>query len=123
MGDGDLVVVDVRPDKLRAVSRIPGSMSQKEFEDKRAGDASFFQGKTVVTSCTIGFKAGLFALSLVENSKDLVVKNHVGSMMDWCHEGGDLVDGKGEATKNVHGMSEDLVKYFPHAKGYNIVTD
>merc|ERR1712048_934966 len=37
------VLVDVRPDELRKVSRIPGSITQAEFEQER-------DGNTVITS-------------------------------------------------------------------------
>ena len=49
------------------------------------------------------------------------LKNHKGSIMDWCYEGFDLVDDKGETTKNVHGVATKWAKLFPQDKGYNIV--
>merc|ERR1712078_405353 len=54
------VLVDVRPDELRKVSHIPGSITQAEFEQERDGNAGAYDGKTVITSCTIGYKSGLF---------------------------------------------------------------
>ena len=44
------VLVDVRPDKLRKVSHIPGSITQAEFEQERDGNAGAYDGKTVITS-------------------------------------------------------------------------
>mmetsp|Transcript_5792 Transcript_5792/g.14984 ORF Transcript_5792/g.14984 Transcript_5792/m.14984 type:complete len:150 (-) Transcript_5792:69-518(-) len=49
---GSYVLIDARPAKLRDVSRIPGSISPEEFKAQREAH----KGKTVVTSCTIGFK-------------------------------------------------------------------
>ena len=116
------VLVDVREDALRKVSHIPGSITQGDFERKRKEDKGAFAGKTVITSCTIGYMSGLFAAKLSKDptfSGDL--KNHKGSIMDWCYEGFDLVDDKGETTKNVHGVATKWAKLFPQDKGYNIV--
>ena len=44
------VLVDVRPDELRKVSHIPGSITQAEFEQERDGNAGAYDGKTVITS-------------------------------------------------------------------------
>ena len=44
------VLVDVRPDELRKVSHIPGSITQAEFEQGRDGNAGAYDGKTVITS-------------------------------------------------------------------------
>merc|ERR1712118_539464 len=93
------VLVDVRPDELRKVSHIPGSITQAEFEQERDGNAGAYDGKTVITSCTIGYKSGLFAKELAAKCPSLEVRNHVGSIMDWCHEGKDLVDEKGKKNK------------------------
>ena len=70
---------------------------------------------------TIGYKSGLFAKQLLEKNPGLKVKNHFGSIMDWCHEGRDLVNENGEPTKDVHGAGKDWVKLFPQEKGYNFV--
>merc|ERR1712188_311532 len=99
------VLVDVRPDELRKVSHIPGSITQAEFEQERDGNAGAYDGKTVITSCTIGYKSGLFAKELAAKCPSLEVRNHVGSIMDWCHEG------------------KDFVRYFPHNKGLEFVLD
>lgn len=69
------VVVDCRPDRERQVSRIPGSISQEEFEAKmekeeqNTATTSKADKKLVVTSCTIGYRSGKFAKQLVARAK------------------------------------------------------
>jgi len=66
-------------------------------------------------------QSGCVAQELLSEEKDLAVKNHVGSIMDWCHEGFPLVDPQGQETKDVHGAGAAWVKYFPHDTGLNFV--
>ncbi len=66
-------------------------------------------------------QSGCVAQELLSAEQGLDVRNHVGSMMDWCHEGFDLVTPAGEATKSVHGAGSDWAKYFPHDAGLDIV--
>ena len=58
--EGDLIIVDVRNPDERAVSMIPGAITTEQFE----ADREAYQGRSVVTYCTIGHRSGLFAQQL-----------------------------------------------------------
>ena len=113
------VLVDCRPEKERHVSRIPNSISQKEYTENK--EVYETQNKMVVTTCTIGYRSGKFALELLSSNSEARVKNHAGSIMDWCHEGLSLVDENGMPTKDVHPYGKSWIKYFPQNKGYNFI--
>jgi sodium/bile acid cotransporter 7 len=89
------VIVDTRGDDERAVSMIPGALSQEEFEERREELA----GREVVTYCTIGYRSGLYTEKLVEEG--WTAFNLRGSIVSWTHVGGALVE-DGAPTKRVH---------------------
>jgi sodium/bile acid cotransporter 7 len=105
------VVVDVRDDEERAVSMIPGALSQEEFEERHEQLA----GREVVTYCTIGYRSGLYTQKLVDEGWD--AHNLRGSIVSWTHVGGELDQG-GSRTRRVHvyGRKWNLV-----AQGYEAV--
>eukprot|EP00216_Chloropicon_sp_CCMP2111_P001407 CAMPEP_0198242532 /NCGR_PEP_ID=MMETSP1446-20131203/17268_1 /TAXON_ID=1461542 ORGANISM="Unidentified sp, Strain CCMP2111" /NCGR_SAMPLE_ID=MMETSP1446 /ASSEMBLY_ACC=CAM_ASM_001112 /LENGTH=186 /DNA_ID=CAMNT_0043926045 /DNA_START=1 /DNA_END=561 /DNA_ORIENTATION=+ len=115
MDKGDYVIVDVRPQRERDVSFIPGSIAKADFslEDHK--------NKLIIPSCTIGGRSGDFARELLKQNPHLRVKNHAGSLMDWCHEGYGLVDGQGASTKAVHAYGKSWVKFFPQQRGLAFV--
>ncbi len=96
METGDAVLVDVRTEDERRISGIPDAISQSEFEDNE--DA--YADKTIVTYCTIGYRSGVYAVTLRE--KGLDARNLRGSILSWVHEGRALVDPEGAETKRVH---------------------
>lgn len=98
--DQDLVLVDVRKPAEQEVSMIPGAITQKEFEARRES----YQGRTVITYCTAGYRSGLYAKKL--QKKGWNVLNLEGSLLAWTHEGGPLVDDEGP-TQRVHVYSAD----------------
>jgi len=95
-----VVLVDVRKPKEQAVSMIPGAITQKDFEERKAA----LQGETVVTYCTAGYRSGLYAEKL--QKKGWRVLNLEGSLLAWTHAGGPLVDEDGP-TQRVHVYSAD----------------
>jgi rhodanese-related sulfurtransferase len=99
-----LLPIDVRAPAERAVSVLPGAVTEKEFME----DPGRFAGKQAVAYCTIGYRSGLFAAQAAP--KGLHVRNMAGGLLGWLHAGGTLVDAKGEATKTVHvyGRTWDL---------------
>ena len=105
------VIVDVRDDDERAVSIIPGAISQPEFEARRED----LEGRQVVTYCTIGYRSGLYTRKLVDEGWK--ASNLRGSIVAWTHIGGDLEKG-GAPTRRVHvyGRKWNLV-----APGYEAV--
>ena len=99
-----VILVDVRDQKEQAVSMIPGAITQAQFE--KAGDR--YKGQTVVTYCTIGYRAGLYAKEL--RKQGWTALNLTGSILGWVHAGGH-VEHEGVITNRVHvyGKKWDLL--------------
>jgi rhodanese-related sulfurtransferase len=92
----DVVLVDVREPKERAVSAIPGSISLKEFES----DEESFRNKRVVTYCTIGYRSSAYAEKLIDEGFD--ASNLAGSILAWVDAGQPVEDPEGHITMRVH---------------------
>lgn len=94
------VVVDCRTPEEAAVSMIPGSLTQEEFEARR-GDMA---GKTVVCYCTVGYRSSSLAAKL--RGQGLEAKNLEGGIVRWAQKRYPLVardsEGKEVDTKRVH---------------------
>ena len=103
------VIVDVRTEKEREVSMIPGALTQKEFESNR----DEFEDKRVIVHCTIGFRSGMYVKKLKDDGFE--AENMIGSLLLWTHEGLPLEDQDEQSTKKVHvfGKQWNLV-----AEGY-----
>ena len=97
----DLVIVDARSPQEQAVSMLPGAITAQQFEVNR----SEYEGRSVVTYCTIGHRSGLFAQQLHAQGCD--VSNLMGAILSWTHVGGELVDANGP-TKRVHVYSPKM---------------
>ena len=99
-----VILVDVRDKKEQAVSMIPGAITQTQFEKDREG----YKGQTVVTYCTIGYRAGLYAKRLRKQGWKAL--NLTGSILGWVHAGGH-VEHNGVITNRVHvyGKKWDLL--------------
>ena len=65
----------------------------------------------------------MYAKDLVSKDASLLgrVKNHKGSMMDWCHAGNALEDDNGAPTMNMAIPGKNWEWAFPTSKGYNAV--
>lgn len=92
----EVVLVDVREAKERAVSTIPGAITRADFELKKKtiGD------RTVVAYCTIGYRSGKYVAEL--NKQGFPALNLEGSILAWVNAGQPVVDPRGAATKRVH---------------------
>ena len=89
------IVVDVRTDEERAVSIIPGSISQRAFESRLAD----LEGRAIVTYCTVGYRSGLYADKLRRQGWE--VHNLKGSILAWTHSGRTL-ERESQPTRRVH---------------------
>lgn len=97
MSSGDSpVLIDVRSDSEWAVSRIPGAITQQDYEDHTEKLA----GRRVVAYCTVGGRSYLFARKLVAGGVDAV--NYRDSILGWCRAGLPLESPDGKATNAVH---------------------
>jgi rhodanese-related sulfurtransferase len=94
--DASTVLVDVRSPREIDVSRIPGAITKSQFESNKQR----YQGKTIVTYCTVGGRSLLAARRLA--AEGFEVRNFRASMLGWCTAGLPLVDGDGNETQAVH---------------------
>lgn len=99
------VVVDVREERERKISHIPGSISKKEFE----ANIARYKNRKIISYCTIGYRSGLFTKKLRKSG--YAAFNLRGSILLWAHSQGDLIDTQGLPTKKVHvyGLRWDLL--------------
>ncbi|MGB7328134.1 MAG: rhodanese-like domain-containing protein [Rubripirellula sp.] len=90
------VLVDVRSRAEQDVSRIPGAISQQEYQVGAADLA----GRRVVTYCTVGGRSYMFARKLVATGVD--ASNYRASILGWCRAGLPLESPDGSETNAVH---------------------
>lgn len=110
--DSSLTLVDVRSDSERAVSRLPGAISQQQYES----DAALPAKTTVVVYCTVGGRSYMYARKLVAAGID--VKNYRDGIIGWCRAGLPLETPESQATTEVHPYWRMF--HLPHQ--YNIKT-
>jgi len=103
--EDSVVLVDVREERERAISMIPGAISAGEFER----DPSRYANVAVVAYCTIGHRSSEYARRLTAAGHP--VSNLSGSILAWVHAGGPLVAGDslaaGAVTKRLHVYGRD----------------
>ena len=90
-----IIFVDTRKPAEMRVSTLPAAITKKEFM-KHPGK---YNGKTVVTYCTISYRSGVFARNMAEEG--ITVYNLTGGILAWTLEGGKVYDTAGE-TKRIH---------------------
>jgi len=95
------VLVDVRAPAETFVSMIPGAITRGQFEQS----SPRFRDRTVIVYCTIGYRSGQYASTLIEQG--FSAKNFKGSILAWCKENQPLVTPQGVATNRVHTYSQN----------------
>lgn len=104
LGAGGVVFVDVRPERERAISVLPGSIPAAVVE----ADPAAFEGQRLVAYCTIGYRSGLWATA--QRERGLPVENLAGGVLAWSWAGGTFErDGEPTTTVHVFGPSWDLL--------------
>lgn len=93
---GRLLPIDVRTPAERAVSTLPGAVTEEAYRT----DPGLAAGKRAVLYCTIGYRSGVRIETLAK--QHLPVTNLTGGILGWLHAGGLLVDAAGQPTKRVH---------------------
>ena len=94
--DSSVVLIDVRSCSEQAVSKIPGAVTQQEYE---AIDDSYLN-KPVVVYCTVGGRSYLYARKLVVDG--IGAKNYRDGILGWCRTGLPLESLDKEITHAVH---------------------
>jgi sodium/bile acid cotransporter 7 len=90
-----VLFIDVRTQQERAVSMLPGAVSEAEFLQT----PSLARGKTAVAYCTIGYRSGLFAKKMAARGRRVL--NLAGGILAWVLEGGKVYH-DGKITRRVH---------------------
>ena len=94
------ILVDVRADKERKVSTIPGAISLAEFKKRKDS----YKDQEIVFYCTLGVRSGPEAKKYLK--KGFTAKNLKGSILGWAHA--DLLFEKdGQKTNKVHTFNKD----------------
>ncbi|MEQ9410560.1 MAG: rhodanese-like domain-containing protein [Fuerstiella sp.] len=103
----DIVLVDLRSDRERQVSMIPGAISAAQFE----ANPKIFADKTVVAHCTAGYRSGLFVRKIRKQGIDAV--NLRKGILGWCQQHQPLVTPDQQPTRKVH----------VYSRAWNLVPD
>jgi len=97
-----VLLVDCRSAEERRVSTIPGAVARSAFEE--AMDA-LGRGKVIVAFCASEDNSSLLVQELLKSKESkrtwLDVRLWKAGLLDWCHEGGSLVDSSGAATTKI----------------------
>ncbi|WP_051261779.1 rhodanese-like domain-containing protein [Desulfovibrio inopinatus] len=97
LGEGNVIFVDDREPKERAVSTIPGAISADDLREH----PEQYSGKTLIVYCTISYRSGKLAEEYGPKY-GLVMKNMIGGILGWVHAGGPIVDPSGRPVLRVH---------------------
>ena len=99
-----MAIIDVRTPSERAVSMIPGAISQAEFEARK----DEFRDAPVVVYCTLGFRSGRYVARLRAEGFD--ARNLRGAILAWTHARLPLIDARGDTRRvHVYGRKWNLV--------------
>lgn len=93
---GSVVFVDVRAPEEQRVSMIPGAVTDAHF----LKNVEKYKDDIIIGYCTISYRSGEFARKLREE-RGITIYNLRGGLLAWAHDGGKVVDQKGE-TKRIH---------------------
>jgi sodium/bile acid cotransporter 7 len=104
-----LVFVDARTAPERAVSTLPGAITEETLRARGP-----LPGERVVVYCTIGYRSAATTKVLREGGYEAF--NMEGSILAWLHAGGELVrDGQPTRDVHVYGASWNLAPVGFHA--------
>jgi sodium/bile acid cotransporter 7 len=93
---GSVVFVDVRTPEEQEVSMIPGAVTDAHF----LKNVEKYKDDIIIGYCTISYRSGELARKLREE-RGITMYNLRGGLLAWAHDGGKVVDQKGE-TKRIH---------------------
>lgn len=94
--EGRAVFVDARPENERAVSALPGAVSEQEF----LADPGRFADKTAIGYCTISYRSGKLAEAL--SARGISLRNLRGGILAWTLEGNPVFGPDGRQVKAIH---------------------
>lgn len=75
---------------------IPGAVAEEQF----LNNLEQYKDHIIIGYCTISYRSGKLAQELM-TKKGITMYNLRGGLLAWVHDGGKIVDPKGE-TKRIH---------------------
>ena len=107
------ILVDVRTEKERAVSMIPGAITIQQYETEQ----SSYRDRLIIPYCTVGGRSYLYARKLAKSG--IRTQNYRASILGWCHANLPLVGQNGQPTRRVHTYSS----VFTVPNNYDVTVD
>ena len=92
------IIVDARAKRERDVSIIPGALSAKEFEARKARVDGY--DRHILVYCTAGCRSARYAQELLKQG--FKAFNLRGGILAWALEGKTFVTPSGEITRQAH---------------------
>lgn len=103
LNEPNTLFVDVRKEKEREVSTIPGAITKKQF----LKEIERYRNMNIIAYCTISYRSGKFAEKMAK--KGVAITNLQAGLLGWVHAGGPLVAGGRQVKKlHVYGKKWDL---------------
>lgn len=108
MGE-NCILIDCRNSKERSYSMLPNAITKEEFQQRKYEILA--KDIPIIPYCAIGGRSGKYAKEMKEIYEECDIFNYKGSFIDWCHNGGSVVNKLGEPTKEV--WIGNLEDYYP----------
>ncbi|MCP4537923.1 MAG: rhodanese-like domain-containing protein [Chloroflexi bacterium] len=99
------MIVDVRRQRERNISIIPGAMTMAEFKARVKKRPWECDEKSILVYCTAGCRSARYAKKLLKN--EFKVFNLYGGILAWALDGRTFVTPDGEVTCRAHVYSDD----------------
>ena len=96
----NLLILDVRTPEEFQIGALAGAMSLP-LEKIPGFIPRLYGNKTIVSYCTVGYRSGLVAVDL-ENLLGRPVYNLDGGIIEWCNQGGEVIDSEGSSSSRIH---------------------
>jgi rhodanese-related sulfurtransferase len=95
-----LLILDVRTPEEFQIGSLAGAISLP-LEKVPEFTPRFYDNKTIVSYCTVGYRSGLAAVEL-EALLGRPVYNLDGGIIEWFNQGGEVVDLEGSPSLRIH---------------------
>lgn len=96
VGRGEAVLVDVREERERAISMIPGAVREEVYR----AHPERYADRPVIVYATAGLRSGLAAQAM--RARGIEAANLRGGILGWLHAGFEVVDERGRPLRRVH---------------------
>ncbi len=111
----DYILIDARSIEEYNVSHLQGAkhIDFIQFDINKLEGTS--KKATIVVYCSVGSRSEKVTKVLIDNGYKKAV-NLYGGIFEWSNQGKPMVNEKGEATEEVHGVSKEWAKWILHGE-------